>query len=70
MYKYSIFAIKIYVYHLIVCPEIFMQHIWTTFNKNTNTFESSAMAFNERKNIHSHIIIFQLEKFTGTKTNF
>lgn len=39
-------------YHFfIVCPDIFMQHIWASFNKNTSTYEISEIEINVRENV-------------------
>lgn len=35
----------------IVCSKIFMLHVWTIFNKNTNSCERNAIKIDERKSI-------------------
>lgn len=60
---------------VIVCPMIFMLR-WRSFNEKKYThLWKSAIEINESKNTqdtcmcHWHIIIFYLEKVTGTKTD-
>lgn len=38
------------VNYCIVCPKIFMLHIWTIFNRNTHTCERSEIEIDEREN--------------------
>lgn len=37
-------------------PRLFMLHIWTVFDKNTRTFERSAIEIDERENFQDNFI--------------
>lgn len=52
--------IKICIPSIIVCPQIFMQHIWTIFNKNTQTCQRSAIEINKRGKSHDFLINISL----------
>lgn len=47
------FDTQITLYLSIVCLNIFRQHIWTIFDKNTHTFERNTVETNVREKIFS-----------------
>lgn len=47
---------------LVVCPKIFMQHVWTNFDKNTHTCERSQL-----KSMKRNILVFKLSLLTYYK---
>lgn len=58
---------------ILVCPRIFMQHIWKFFSKRTHTCEKSAVEIDQREYIQDAFIdtfiIFHSEKLTWAKTD-
>lgn len=59
----------------IVCPKVFMQHVWTIFNKSTLTIrERSSIEIDERENIYKRSSLthyhFSLRKIHWNKNRF